>query len=122
MISQTLFLSARAVLSVIGYLSTDVVKADEDHEILKEQLIERAMENRIEQEQTGEYDNYANLQPLTAPDLRVDMLLNYRTDDCCGKVILQWSQGIVNIFQMERILLRNQEVLWFRFCVCASGC
>ena len=54
-------LPIRQSLLVLGYLSADIVKADIDQLILKGQLIEKAVEKRIEQEQNGKVDKITNL-------------------------------------------------------------
>ena len=93
---------ARASFPEVGHSSVDAVNTDEDQEILKEQLLEQAKKKRYDQEQTGEYDNCANLQPTTAPNLqvgiRIDMIFNYGTDDGSGEELLQWIQGVVTFF------------------------
>jgi len=66
---SNLNLSTWRLLLVLSYLSADVVKANTNEVIFKDQLIEKAKEKRHEQEQIDKVNNFANSQLATTLDL-----------------------------------------------------
>ena len=93
-------LPERKVLPIVGTLTADVVKYDSRQRLMKEEMTNQALERRMQQELSGDTDNFANLQPATAPEpsigMRIDMLFNY-ADDENDSDVLMWSQGVAQI-------------------------
>jgi len=93
-------LPERKSLPVVGTLTPNVVAYDARQRARKEELTNQAIERRQQQELSGDTDNFANLQPATAPEpqvgMRIDMLFNY-ADDNDDSDILMWSQGTIQL-------------------------
>ena len=66
---SNLNLPTQRSLLALSHLLANVVKANTDEVIFKDQLIEKAKEKRYEQEQIGKVDNFANSQLATTLDL-----------------------------------------------------
>ena len=93
-------LPKRKSLPIVGTLAPNVVACNARQRARKEELTNQAIERRQQQELSGDTDNFANLQPATAPDpqvgMRIDMLFNY-ADDNDDSDILMWSQGTIQL-------------------------
>ena len=85
---------------IIATLSTDVIDIDNRYEDLKEELEQKADIRRWDQELSVVCDNFANLQSLISPEikvgLRIDVLFNYCDNEIYNDILI-WSQGEINL-------------------------